>query len=76
MDGNLLLDKANLAEFRKCWLDKEFSISCLRKSKRFVDHRSVLEKALAWISSVPDQCSVPFYDMEELSLLEVFAITF
>ncbi len=75
-DGNLLFEKANLTEFRKCWLDKEFTISCLRKSKRFVDHRSILEKAISWVSSVPDQSSVPFYEMDELSLLEDFAITF
>jgi len=75
-DGNLLFEKANLTEFRKCWLDNEFTISCLRKSKRFVDHRSILEKAISWVSSVPDQSSVPFYEMDELSLLEDFAITF
>ena len=76
IDGNLLFEKANLTEFRKAWLDKEYTISCLRKSKRFVDHRSILERAVAWVSSVPLQSSVPFYEMEELSLLEDFTITF
>ena len=76
IDGNLLFEKANLTEFRKAWLDKEYTISCLRKSKRFVDHRSILERAVAWASSVPLQSSVPFYEMEELSLLEDFTITF
>lgn len=75
-DGNLLFEKANLTEFRKFWMDREFIIRCLRKSKRFVDHRSILERAISWVSSIPDQSSVPFYEIEELSLLEDFASTF
>ena len=76
VDGKLLFEKANLTELRKCWMTNEFSISCLRKPKRFVDHRSILEKAISWLSSVPDQSSAPFYTTEELSLLKDFAITF
>ena len=75
-DGNFLFEKTNLAEFRKYWLDKEFAIRCLRRSKRFVDHQSILERVISWVSSVPSQSSVPFYEIEELSLLKDFAITF
>ena len=75
-DGILLAEKANLTEFRKCWVDGEFSTRCLRKSKRFVNHKSILEKVVSWISSIPDQSSNPFYEIDELSLLENFAVTF
>lgn len=75
-DGNLLIEKANRTDFLTCWLNKEFFISGLRRSKRFVERLSILEKVISWISSAPTQSSIPFYDIDELLLLEDFSITF
>jgi hypothetical protein len=75
-DGVLLLEKANLAEFRKSWLNKEFSIKGLNRSKRFVPHLSILEKVLTWLSSVPSYSSVPQFDIDDIILLQVFPETF
>ena len=76
IDGTLLFEKANFTEFRKSWLNGEFAINCLRKSKRYVKHASIIEKVISWLSSVPEQSSNIFYEIDELSLLEDFAITF
>jgi hypothetical protein len=75
-DGLLTLVKANLNVFRKLWLNNEYPIRCLRRSKRFVEHRFILEKALDWITSIPEYSSVPYFDIEEFSLLEEFPMTF
>ncbi|CAF4125459.1 unnamed protein product [Adineta steineri] len=75
-DGNLLFEKANLCEFRKSWLDKEFSIRCLRKSKRFVPNHSILEKVVTWLSSIPMNSSVPHFEMQDIELLENFPDSF
>ncbi|CAF5115880.1 unnamed protein product, partial [Rotaria magnacalcarata] len=42
-DGMLLFEKANLNVLRQSWINKDFSIKCLRKSKRFVSNESVIE---------------------------------
>ena len=37
-DGELLLEKANQNQYRKAWLQNEFPLKGLRRSKRFCDH--------------------------------------
>ncbi len=59
-----------LTEFRKSWLDKEFPIMGLRRSKRFVP------KVLTWLSSVPSNSSIPHYGMSEIDLLQLFPDSF
>ena len=76
IDGNLIFEKANLAEFRKSWLDNEFSIARLRRCKRFVSHTSVLEKVLSWLSSIPLNSSVPHFELDEIELLQYFPDSF
>jgi hypothetical protein len=76
IDGNLIFEKANLTEFRKSWLDKELPIMGLRRSKRFVPHKSILEKVLTWLSSVPSNSSIPHYGMSEIDLLQLFPDSF
>jgi len=75
-DGVLLLEKANLNEFRKSWSNGEFSIKCIRRSKRFIDHQSIIEKVVTWLSSVPSFSSVPYYDMDDVLLLQFFPESF
>jgi hypothetical protein len=76
IDGNLIFEKANIWEIRKSWLDKEFSISCLRKSKRLVPQTSILEKVVSWLSSVPQNSSVFHYDLHDIELLQNFSDSF
>ena len=76
LDGSLIFEKANFSEFRKSWLDKEFSIKGLRRSKRFVPHQSILEKVVTWLSSIPSNSSVPHFDMYEIELLHLFPDSF
>ena len=43
-DDELLLEKANQNQYRKAWLQNEFPLKGLRRSKRFCDHISMIEK--------------------------------
>ena len=63
IDGYLIFEKANLAETRKSWLDRAFSIAELRRSKRFVSNKSILEKVLAWLSSVSSDSSESHHEI-------------
>ena len=76
IDGELILEKANLNEFRKAWLHGEFILHGLRRSKRFIECTSILEKALSWLKSVPFSSSLPYFEMEEVQLLQDFPETF
>jgi len=76
IDGSLLLEQVNLSVFRKCWLNKEFPISGLRRSKRFVPHQSLLEKIILWITSVASNSSVPHFEINDLELLQLFPESF
>jgi len=66
------LEQACLSVFRKSWLDKEFVIEGLRKSKRFIPRQSLLEKIMSWISSVPLNSSVPSFEINDLQILQLF----
>jgi hypothetical protein len=76
LDGELLLEKANLNMFRQSWLEKQFSISCLRRSKRFIPHTSIIVRIIEWMASMPSQSSIPVYEMDEIKLLEEFPESF
>jgi hypothetical protein len=75
-DGYLLFEKANLAEFRKCWLNGEFTIRCLRRSRRFIPNQSILERVVTWLASVPVCSSIPHYEIGDIELLQLFPETF
>jgi hypothetical protein len=76
IDGELLIEKSNLNEFRKAWQLGECTVKGLRKSKRFVEHISVLEKVVNWIASTPSSSSTPYYEMDEVLTLINFPDTF
>ncbi|CAM4839407.1 unnamed protein product, partial [Rotaria magnacalcarata] len=75
-DGMLLFEKANLNVLRQSWINKDFSIKCLRKSKRFVSNESVIETVVNWLNSVPSLSSIPNYEVDEILLLEDFPESF
>ena len=76
IDGELLFEKANLNVFRQIWIDKQYSIKCLRTSKRFIPHQSIIEKIIGWMASIPSRSSVPVYEIDEIQLLEDFPESF
>ncbi len=75
-DGELLFDKANLNVFRQCWIERQSSIKCLRMSKRFIPHQSIIEKIVSWLASIPSRSSVPIYEIDEIQLLEDLSESF
>ena len=45
-DSELLLEQTNLNPYRKAWVQKEFPVKGLHRSKRYIEHVSVVEKCL------------------------------
>ena len=76
MDGKIILVKANLNVFRETWLRKETSISGIFRSKRYVNHTSLLAKCLSWCCGVVSNESSSNYDLEEIIPLVKFPDTF
>ncbi|CAF4759247.1 unnamed protein product [Rotaria magnacalcarata] len=76
VDGELLIEQANLNQWRKAWLQKELSIKGLYRSKRYVQHRSVLEKCVQWCSSNRSSYSIIDYDIRDIDLLGEFPDNF
>ena len=76
IDGELLFEKTNMNVFRQIWIDRQVPIKCLRTSKRFISHCSIIEKIVGWLSSVPSRSSVPVYEIDEIQLLEDFPESF
>ena len=76
VDGNLLFENANLNLMRSLWLEGQFPIMCMRRSKRFIYNRSTIEKVCEWLSSVPINSSVINYEIDEITLLEEFPESF
>ena len=75
-DGDLLLEKSALNLWRQAWLRKEISVTGLRRSKRFVEHDSVLETILKWTASRPSSISIPELDPEDIETLQHFPESF
>ena len=75
-DGELLLEQANLNQYRKAWLQKEFPVKGLHRSKRYIEHVSVVEKCLQWCSATRSDYSLINYDISDIKTLEEFAETF
>ena len=76
VDGEMLFEWAYLNEFRHSWAQREFSIRCLRVSKRYVENISILEKCVKWTSANSPIVSTPHYEMEEIELLQNFPDSF
>jgi hypothetical protein len=63
-------------KFRKSWSDEEFLIKYLRRKKRFIDNKSMIEKVVRCLASVPSSSSVPSFNIEEVELLLSFPESF
>ena len=75
-DGELIFEQANLNALREGWLRNENSIKGVFRSKRYVEHTSLLEKYSRWCASVASYESVPNYNLEEVMVLADFPDTF
>ena len=74
--GELLFEQMNLNRNRKAWLQKEFPIKGLYRTKRYIQHVSVAEKCLQWCSGTRWDHSLFDYDILDVKSLEEFAETF
>jgi hypothetical protein len=75
-DGELILEQACLNVHRETWLQKENRVTGVFRSKRFVEHSSILEKCLSWCSSITPQDSIPDYSIDEIMVLTDFPDSF
>ena len=66
IDRKVILEQANLNVFREAWLRKETSISGIFRSKRYINHTSLLAKCLSWCEGVASNESFINYDLEEI----------
>ena len=82
-DGRMLLEQDPGASQRTAWLDGELKISGLRRSKRFVQHPSIISRCILWYEentytngSGTHNASTPHFTDEELDTLAQFPDTF
>ena len=76
IDGKIIFEQANFNVFREAWLRNENSISGVYRSKRYVNHTSLLAKCLSWCSGLTSNESSINYDLEEIITLVSFPATF
>ena len=72
----MIFEQANFNVFRETWLGNENSISGVYRSKRYVNHTSLLAKCLSGCSDVASNESSINYDLEEVITLVNFPATF
>ena len=73
----LLFERANWNSWREMWLRREYSISGIRPSKRFIENDSeVLSRVLEWISGRAYPDSIPNYEWEDIDALRYFPESF
>ena len=75
-DGELLIREAALNIHRESWLDVEYTIQGLHRSKRLVKYTPILVRILRWCAGIPIDDSGPNYDIEEFLSLALFPETF
>jgi hypothetical protein len=75
-DCELIFEQANCNIFRQAWLNKENSIKGVFRSKRFVEHYTILERCLNWCSDVAPVESIPNFNIDEILVLADFPETF
>jgi hypothetical protein len=75
-DGFMLLEQLNWSKYRSMWVNKEYPIKCLHRSKRFVNHIPVLERCVNWCSNNATMDSIPIFEEEDTSCLSLFPETF
>jgi hypothetical protein len=71
-DGQLILEQTNLNVHRTAWINKQLQIKSLYPSKRFVEHHSILKKALSWCTNSNSIDSIPNFNLEDISILANF----
>ncbi|CAM4822440.1 unnamed protein product [Rotaria magnacalcarata] len=76
IDGELLLEQCNLNTFRANWVKKQFTITGIFHSKRYIEHTPLLERIIKWCLSIPPDESIPNYDIDEIMIVAEFSNTF
>lgn len=76
IDGYLLAEKSETNDHRCRWLDEKRTIKCLRRSKRFVPHISVLNQALSWMASHGSSDSIINLSDEDLLCFTLYPESF
>ncbi|CAF3321965.1 unnamed protein product [Rotaria socialis] len=75
-DGLLIFEQGNLNVIRENWLRGESRINGIHRSKRYVEHTSLLEKCTSWCANIPSYDSNINYELEEVVTLYEFPETF
>ena len=75
-DGELLIEQVILNSHRKSWLSGRQRVMGLRRSRRFVDQESVLQKCLSWLDDNPHPDTIAQFPYDDIELLKAYPETF
>ncbi|CAM4741603.1 unnamed protein product [Rotaria magnacalcarata] len=75
-DGYLLWEQSDLNDYRSKWQEGDSSIRCLRRSKKFVSHRNVLEQSITWMATHGTSDSVIHYSYDDFLCFTRFPDSF
>ena len=75
-DGELLMEPLIVNTHRKNWLEGTHSVRWLRRSERFSEHETVVQKILEWIEDNPLPDTIPHIPADDIELLKAFPETF
>ena len=75
-DGELLLEQLILNQHRSEWLEGNIKVHGLRRSKRFINHETILEKCWSWHDENPLTDTITQFSLDDIELLKEFPETF
>ena len=76
VDGALFVEQLAVNIHRKEWLSGKYKVHCLRRSKRFIEHSTVLHKCLECYEDNPLTDSIAHIPVDDIELFEEFPGTF
>ncbi len=74
-DGFMLFEQLAQNTFRNQWLNREFVVRAMYRSKRMIPYRPTIERCLAWLENNVTN-SIPLIPDKELELFSSFPLSF
>jgi hypothetical protein len=76
IDGELLVEQFIVNSHRDKWVNGDFRIQGLRRSKHYVNHKTVFGKCVAWIEDNPQADTIVLVLTDHIELLMEYPKTF
>jgi hypothetical protein len=75
LDGSLLFEQLAWNTFREQWLDGNFVVKWVYRSRRLIPHLSIIRKCLRWVENTNED-SIPLISDPDFDLLSSFSLSF